>query len=311
MAKNTKQGLWASLSQKFSDPVGKISKEKIDSDYFDRLEEQLIMADMGASLAINLVQKLRNIKFPTENPEAAIRQAIKTNLLAFINPIHQAFALPKNMKRPFVIMVSGVNGTGKTTAIGKLTHFLMQSQQQKVALIAGDTFRAGATEQLRIWAERTDAEFFPHQNIQADDPAALAYKTIEYYLQNPENMVDIIIMDTSGRLHNHDDLMQELGKITRVMKKLIPDAPHESLLVLDATTGQNAMRQAEQFQKEAGIHGVIINKMDGTAKGGMIPALMHQTKLPVRFLGIGEQIEDFLPFQPEEFINALLGIATD
>ena len=205
-------------------------------------------------------------------------------------------------------MVSGVNGTGKTTLIGKLTHFLM-AQDYKVALIAGDTFRAGATEQLRVWAERNNADFFPNDSIQAADPAALAYKVIDYQLNaDAHNKADIIIMDTSGRLHNHDGLMQELQKTTRVMQKLIPDAPHQSLLVLDATTGQNALRQAEQFKKDIGITGLIVNKMDGTAKGGMIPSLMYETHLPIYFLGMGEKIDDLLPFDINDYLNALLDI---
>ena len=304
--KTSKAGLWGKLSQKFTTPVTKTPKEKIDASYFDQLEETLIMADMGASLAINLVQKLRNMKFAIDAPEQNIKQAIKKNLLEIMTPLHQDFQLPNKSNTPFIIMVSGVNGTGKTTSIGKLTHHLMQ-QGYKVALIAGDTFRAGATEQLRIWADRNDALFFPNDEIKANDPAALAYQTIEY-CQNNLGKADIIIMDTSGRLHNHENLMQELNKITRVMQKLIPDAPHESLLVLDATTGQNALRQAEQFQKDAGITGIMVNKMDGTAKGGMIPSLMNQVKLPVYFLGMGEQIDDFLPFNPDDYLDALLNI---
>ncbi len=309
--KQAKKSLWGKLGNKFTAPI---PKSIPDAAYFDALEEQLIISDMGAQLAITLVDVLRKSKFPSENPDIFIRQAMKTHLLKLMQPADKPFSLPAKDKQttPCIIMISGVNGTGKTTLIGKLTHFLM-AQDYKVALIAGDTFRAGATEQLRIWAQRSNADFFPNDSIKATDPAALAYKVIEYQLNaDMSDRADIIIMDTSGRLHNHEDLMQELQKTTRVMQKLVPEAPynapHQSLLVLDATTGQNALRQAEQFKKDIGITGLIVNKMDGTAKGGMIPSLMYYTHLPVYFLGIGEKIDDLLPFNANDYLASLLGI---
>ena len=197
-------------------------------------------------------------------------------------------------------MVVGVNGTGKTTTIGKLTKFL-QDEGKTVLIAAGDTFRAAAVDQLKIWSSRVGVDIV--EKGMNTDPAAVAYAAVEY--GKSENS-DLVIVDTAGRLHNKINLMNELSKIKRVMEKIIPDAPHEILLVLDASTGQNALNQAKQFSKVTKVTGLILTKMDGTAKGGIALAISDQLNLPVRFLGIGEGQNDLVPFNPESFIKALL-----
>ncbi len=307
-----KSGLWNKLTHKLS--VKPIATEKLDAAYFDMLEEQLILSDLGAPFAIRLVANLRKQKFPAENASHAVQNALQAELMKILQPIQQANPFPLSqdkmpadkLPQPYVILVAGVNGSGKTTAIAKLANFLM-ARHYSVGLVAGDTFRTGASEQLNIWAKRIDAQFFSKENTEA---AALAYQTIEQILAEPTSAPDVLIMDTAGRLHNQQDLMGELQKIIRVIQKLLPDAPHQTLLVLDATTGQNALRQAEEFHQYTPVSGFIINKMDGTAKGGMIPAIMQKIERPVYFLGMGEHIDDWLEFDAQTYADLLFNLQT-
>ncbi len=294
--------LWQKLNQQFqSKQLRSASKfVNIDAHYFEQLEENLILTDMNANLAQDLVAILRKKKYPDQpNPEAVIITELQQILTTKLEPYAKTFAITDS--RPFIIMVSGVNGTGKTTTIGKLAYHLIQ-QGYIVGLIAGDNFRSGAPQQLKIWAERTGASFF--SAVTHTDPAALVYETIADTLKN--NSPDILIIDTAGRLHNNTNLMESLAKIPRVIQKLLPDAPNESLLVLDATTGQNTLNQVKKFQETSQITGMIMTKLDGTAKGGALPSLITQYHLPVYFLGMGEAIEDLLPFDCEKFTQALL-----
>ncbi len=268
-----------------------------DDAFFDDLEELLIMADMGVDTVDRVVTSMhylcfdKNIKRGDKAREVLIEE-LKKELSAGDS------ALKLNTK-PSVILMVGVNGVGKTTTIGKLAAQL-KSQGKKVMLCAGDTFRAAAAEQLGIWAERAGVDIVRHE--EGSDPAAVVYDGI---CAGKARGSDVIIIDTAGRLHNKANLMNELSKMRRIIDRELPDADVETLMVLDATTGQNGLIQAEQFLETAGLTGIVLTKLDGTAKGGVVFAIANRLKLPVKFVGVGEGIDDLIPFNPKDYIEAL------
>ena len=268
-----------------------------DDDFFDELEELLIMADMGVDTVDRVVTSMhylcfdKNIKRGDKAREVLIEE-LKKELDAGDTSL-------KLNTKPSVILMVGVNGVGKTTTIGKLAAQL-KSEGKKVLLCAGDTFRAAAAEQLAVWAERAGADLVRHE--EGSDPAAVVYDGI---CAGKARGSDVIIIDTAGRLHNKQNLMNELSKMRRIIDRELPDADVETLMVLDATTGQNGLIQAEQFLETAGITGIVLTKLDGTAKGGVVFAIANQLKLPVKYVGVGEGIDDLIPFDPKDYIEAL------
>ena len=291
--------------------IGKVNetikfRKQIDEDLFDELEEILIGGDLGVNLSLSLIEDVRGkvtdlgIKKP-ENIVRFLKSAMLKALSADsgkIRPIiNEKYFHPE--RKPYVIMVVGVNGTGKTTTIGKLAA-QFQRQNNKVLLSAADTFRAAASEQLEIWAKRAGVDII--RNQPGADPAAVAFDSLK--AANSRN-VDVLIVDTAGRLHTKSNLMEELKKISRVLGRITPGAPHETLLVLDATTGQNGLSQAKKFTQVVGVSGIVLTKLDGTAKGGIVLSISKELGLPVKFIGIGERVEDLEPFNPTDFIEAL------
>jgi fused signal recognition particle receptor len=274
------------------------SRGKVDAELLEELEEILITADFGMRTTQELIQALsrRLAKEGTMNPEqlrAALREEIRQRLRLEAAPLQPAGI------SPYVIMVVGVNGVGKTTTIGKIAHQFVQ-QGKKVVLGAGDTFRAAAVEQLTIWGERTGAPVIRHG--EGADPAAVAFDAIKAAIARG---ADVLLLDTAGRLHTKVNLMEELKKVRRVLDRELPGAPHETLLVLDASTGQNALNQARIFREAVQVSGLALTKLDGTAKGGIVVAIGTELGLPVRFVGIGEGVEDLRPFDPDLFVDAL------
>ncbi len=277
------------------------SRKEIDDDLYEELEEILISGDVGGNIALKLIEEVRakvndlGIKKP-EN----ILQFLKSATRRIItNEASQPKDVLNSIQTPYVIMVVGVNGTGKTTTIGKLA-YQYKNEGKKVLLSAADTFRAAASEQLEVWADRACVEII--RNQPGADPGSVAFDSMKAAMNR---QIDILIVDTAGRLHTKTNLMEELKKINRVVKKLDETAPHETLLVMDATTGQNGLNQARQFTKAVDISGIVLTKLDGTAKGGMVLAIKEELGVPVKFIGVGEQIEDLQPFDPEEFVEAL------
>ena len=268
-----------------------------DDDFFDELEELLIMADMGVDTVDRVVTSMhylcfdKNIKRGDKAREVLIDE-LKKELDAGESEL-------KIGTKPSVILMVGVNGVGKTTTIGKLAA-LLKSQGKKVLLCAGDTFRAAAADQLEIWANRAGVDIVRHE--EGSDPAAVVYDGI---CAGKARDMDVIIIDTAGRLHNKANLMNELSKMRRIIDRELPGADVETLMVLDATTGQNGLIQAEQFLETAGLTGIVLTKLDGTAKGGVVFAIANRLKLPVKFVGVGEGIDDLIPFNPKDYIEAL------
>ena len=282
-----------------SDSLGSVFQaSEIDEDFYDELEESLVLADLGMDTAIRAVTKLRqrvnntNIKTVEQ-----AREALKDILVDVLNVGDTALNLSTN---PSVILVIGVNGVGKTTTIGKIAKQLTD-EGKKVLLVAADTFRAAAADQLEIWAERSGAAIV-RQNEGAD-PASVVYDGIQSARAKD---VDVIIIDTAGRLHNKTNLMNELNKISRIVNRELPNAAKEVLLVLDGTTGQNGLIQAKQFKEIAGVTAIALTKLDGTAKGGIVIAVADSLQIPVKFVGVGEKAEDLMVFQPREFVEALI-----
>lgn len=276
-----------------------IGKKEIDDDLLDELETQLLVADVGVEATTEIIARLtRKVKYKELDDADALMAALQSELADILEPADQPLVIPKQ-DTPFVILVVGVNGVGKTTTIGKLARKL-QSEGRKVMLAAGDTFRAAAVEQLQVWGERNEIPVVAQHT--GADSASVIFDAFE--AARARN-IDVLIADTAGRLHNKDHLMEELKKVKRVLGKLDPDAPHEVLLVLDAGTGQNALSQARLFHETVQLTGMALTKLDGTAKGGVIFALSKQMKLPIRFLGVGEQIDDLRPFSAKEFVKAL------
>ena len=269
-----------------------------NEEFFEELEETLIMADVGVDTALKAVEKLREI---TKREGYRTGEQIKEALAAILT---ETITVPggelKVSTKPSVVLVIGVNGVGKTTTIGKIA-VKLRDEGKKVLLCAGDTFRAAAGEQLAIWAERSGADIVRHE--EGSDPAAVVFDGIA---AAKARGADVIICDTAGRLHNKSNLMNELNKISRVIDRELPDADRETLLVLDATTGQNGLIQAKQFKESAGITGIVLTKLDGTAKGGIVFAIADQLQIPVKYIGVGEQADDLLKFEPEGFVEALL-----
>jgi fused signal recognition particle receptor len=286
----------------FLEKIGRVisGKSKVDEGVLDDLEEALISSDVGVDTSIKLVE--------------AVERAVKENKFLTQSELHEIIesTLTDQLKgksfgpdsisdiSPHVILVVGVNGVGKTTTIGKLANHYKKIGK-KVFLGASDTFRAAAVDQLKVWSDRVGVKII-EKGMNAD-PAAVAYSAVE---QGKTENADVVIVDTAGRLHNKVNLMNELSKIKRVMGKVMPDAPNEVLLILDASTGQNALNQAVEFSKVTDVSGLILTKMDGTAKGGVALAISDQLSIPVRFIGTGEAVDDLIPFDPESFIKALL-----
>ncbi|MGI0119203.1 signal recognition particle-docking protein FtsY [Zooshikella sp. RANM57] len=276
-----------------------IGKKEIDDDLLEELETQLLVSDVGIEATSAIINGLtERIKYKELDDADALLAALKTELRKQLDPADEPLAIDPQ-RTPFVILVVGVNGVGKTTTIGKLAKKL-QLEGKKVMLAAGDTFRAAAVEQLQVWGERNEIPVIAQHT--GADSASVIYDAIE--AARARN-IDVLIADTAGRLHNKSNLMDELTKVKRVMAKLDVSAPHEVLLVVDAGTGQNALNQAHDFNAAVGLTGMALTKLDGTAKGGIVFAMAKQMKLPIRFLGVGEQIDDLRPFKADEFIDAL------
>jgi len=272
----------------------------IDDAMLERLEEVLIEADMGVDTATRVIANLAEGRFGKRLSVAEIKAALSGEIARIMAPV--ARPLPLYPQKPQVVLVVGVNGSGKTTTIGKLAS-QFRSAGKTVMIAAGDTFRAAAVEQLQIWGDRAGVPVLTAP--EGSDPASLAFDAIT---KAQEQGVDLLLIDTAGRLQNRADLMEELSKIVRVIRKKDPSAPHNTLLVLDATTGQNALLQVEIFRKLADVTGLVMTKLDGTAKGGVLVALADRFGLPIHAIGVGEQIDDLQPFDPEEFARALVGI---
>ena len=296
--KKTNQGFFSRLSHAI------IGKAKVDDDLLDAIEEALIATDMGVDTTMkiieNLEERVSRDKYVSQDELIDILRDEIAKLLDVSDETVDQNILPFDFsKKPYVIMVVGVNGVGKTTTIGKLASIL-HSKGKKVVLGAADTFRAAAVDQLSIWSERAGVEIV-RQNM-GSDPASVAFDTVKSAVAKN---ADVVLIDTAGRLHNRIDLMNELTKIRNVMRKVIPDAPHEVLLVLDGSTGQNAFQQAKEFARATDITSLAVTKLDGSAKGGVVVGIVDQFQIPIKFIGIGEGIEDLKIFDKREFVSSL------
>jgi fused signal recognition particle receptor len=275
-----------------------LGKKVIDEDLLDELEEILITSDLGVRTTAILLRKVADkVKRKELSDPARLIEHIREEIKAVLSV--EAPVLDYRAHKPTVIMIEGVNGTGKTTTTGKLANQL-KLQGLKPMLVAGDTFRAAAVEQLSIWGERVGVPVIKQKS--GSDPSAVVFDALDAAVSRD---IDVVLMDTAGRMHTKVNLMEELKKIHRVINKKMPDAPHEVFLVLDASTGQNALSQAKLFKEQIGLTGLILTKLDGTAKGGIIAAICDELQIPVRYIGIGESLDDLRPFDPEEFTNAL------
>lgn len=293
----TKQSFFGKLSRAV------MGKSRVDDEVLDNLEEILVTSDVGVDTTLDIIQRIeqrvaRDKYVTTTELNNVLRDEIVGLLTESGAQDEGGFSIPAD-KKPYVVMVVGVNGVGKTTTIGKLA-YQFKKAGLKVYLGAADTFRAAAVEQLCIWGERVGVPVIK-QNM-GSDPASVAYDTLASALAND---ADVVLIDTAGRLHNKKGLMDELSKIKRVMQKQVPDAPHEVLLVLDGSTGQNAFEQARQFTAATEVTGMAITKLDGSAKGGVVIGVSHQFKIPVRYIGLGEGMEDLQPFDRKEFVDSL------
>lgn len=293
----TKQGLFDKLKRAVA------GRSKIDDDFLDNLEEVFITSDVGVETTLKIIDRLqkraaRDKYVSTSELNTLLRDEITEMLAENNNADTPDFSVPSD-KKPYVIMVVGVNGVGKTTTIGKLA-YQFKKAGNKVVLGAADTFRAAAIEQLQIWGERVDVPVVKQQ--MGSDPASVAFDTVS---SAKASGADVVIIDTAGRLHNKVGLMKELSKIKNVMQKVVPDAPHEVLLVLDGSTGQNAFEQAKQFVAATEVNQLAITKLDGTAKGGVVIGISDQFKIPVKYIGLGEGLEDLQIFRKKEFVDSL------
>ena len=280
-------------------------KSKVDDDVLDDLEEVLVTSDVGVDTTLNIIRRIeervaRDKYVGTGELQRILRDEIASLLTENNTSDTEGFQIPEG-KKPYVIMVVGVNGVGKTTTIGKLAYQFRQAGM-KVMLGAADTFRAAAVEQIVIWGERVGVPVVKQQ--MGSDPASVAFDTLSSAVAND---VDVVLIDTAGRLHNKKGLMDELTKIKRVMQKVVPDAPHDVMLVLDGSTGQNAFEQAKQFTAATDVTSMAITKLDGTAKGGVVIGISDQFKIPVRYIGLGEGMEDLQPFNRRDFVDSLFG----
>ncbi|QGG48124.1 signal recognition particle-docking protein FtsY [Heliorestis convoluta] len=274
-------------------------RQHIDEELYEELEEVLISADVGAEMALQMVEGLRKkVKEQKIGDPGELKRLLQEEIVELLG---QETAVVDISKKPTVVLVVGVNGVGKTTTIAKLAH-RWKSEGRKVLLAAGDTFRAAAIDQLEIWGQRVGVDVIRHQ--EGSDPGAVAYDAAQAAISRG---ADILLVDTAGRLHNKNHLMNELSKVGRVLDRALPGAPHEILLVLDATTGQNAVTQARLFGEAVGVTGLVLTKLDGTAKGGVILAIQGELNVPVKFIGIGEAMDDLRIFEPQQFAKALFG----
>lgn len=277
-----------------------LGKRVIDAELLDDLEEILITADLGVETTMDLIEYARRkVKRNELSDPESLKKALKKKIKAFITDIESDATLVMPATGPFVIMVIGVNGVGKTTTIGKIAHKFQQAGNS-VMLVAGDTFRAAAVAQLKIWGERNKVEVVAHK--EGADPSSVVFDALGIALAKK---IDVVLVDTAGRLHTNSNLMEELKKIKRVMGKKLPGAPHEVMLVIDATTGQNGISQAKLFDAAVGVTGITLTKLDGTSKGGIVANICKVMKIPIRFIGIGEQLDDLRDFEAEEFVDAL------
>jgi fused signal recognition particle receptor len=295
----TKQGFFERISKVI------IGKTTVDDALLDELEEALIGADVGVDTTLSLIERIQErVKKDKYLSTTELNKILHDEIVSLLvdAPSDQMGFQPPANKKPYVILVVGVNGVGKTTTIGKLAHQYNQAGNQ-VILGAGDTFRAAAVDQLTIWSERVGVSIVK-QNM-GSDPSAVAFDTVQSAIAKN---ADVVIIDTAGRLHNKVHLMDELNKIMRVIQKQLPDAPHEVLLVLDGSTGQNALEQAKQFMAVTNVNALAITKLDGTAKGGVVLAIAHQCKIPVKYIGVGEQMHDLVLFDKNEFVDSLFSL---
>lgn len=281
--------------------------KKIDEAFYEELEEVLISADVGVTTVMDLIDELRaEVKKQKLEDAGQLKPILSEKLVALLQGNDTQPELRMSTDGLTIILFVGVNGVGKTTTIGKLAHRL-KSEGKSVLLAAGDTFRAGAIEQLEVWGERVGVDVIKHQA--GSDPAAVIFDAVQAAKQRK---VDVLLCDTAGRLQNKTNLMEELNKIYRVIGREVPGAPHEVLLVVDATTGQNALSQAKLFGEKTGVTGLVLSKLDGTAKGGIAIAIRHELNIPVKFVGLGEKVDDLQPFDAEQFIHALFaGLVTE
>ena len=288
-------GIFAKIKKAWFDTI---VWETIDDDFYDELEESLILADLGATVAHDAVKKLRDVVYQKSIQRGDdVKQALREILIEKLNVGDTALDLTT---QPSVVLVIGVNGVGKTTSIGKLAHRL-KGEGKRVLLCAADTFRAAAADQLEIWANRAECEIV--RSVEGADPGAVLFDSLA---AAKARNVDVVLCDTAGRLHNKVNLMNELGKLRKIIDRETPDAAKETLLVLDATTGQNGLQQAKVFRETAGLTGIILTKLDGTAKGGICDAIAQELGVPVKFVGLGEGIDDLQPFNAEEYVKALI-----
>lgn len=298
-----KAGLSRSAGQLGGSIGALFTKRKLDQDALDELEELLIQADLGVTTAGKVVADIARGRFDKDITSEEIKAALAESVAALLRPVERPLTLEGSGRRPEVILVVGVNGVGKTTTIGKIASRLRE-QGKSVMLAAGDT-RAAAIEQLKVWGDRVGAPVLSRET--GADAAGLAYDALE--LAKAQG-IDVLLIDTAGRLHNKTDLMAELAKIVRVLKKVDADAPHQVLLVLDATTGQNAINQVGTFRDICAVTGLVVTKLDGTARGGVLIAIADKFGLPVHFIGVGEQAADLQPFTADAFARALAGLDT-
>ncbi len=296
-----RKGLKRSSSALGEGIAGIFTKRRLDEETLQDLEDILIQADLGIDMAERVIERLRRERFEKGVTPEEVKAVLADEIARVLKPVEVPFEIDPGV-RPFVVLVVGVNGSGKTTTIGKLAA-IARREGHSVMLVAGDTFRAAAVEQLGIWAERTGSEFMKAET--GADAAALAYDALQ---AAREKGIDIVFVDTAGRLQNRRELMDELAKIVRVMKKVILEAPHATLLVLDATVGQNAVSQVEVFREVAGVTGLVMTKLDGTARGGILVAIAERFGLPVHAIGVGEGIDDLQPFDAEAFARAIVGL---
>jgi fused signal recognition particle receptor len=293
-------GLRRSSDQLTGGIASVFTKKRLDQAMLDELEDVLIQADFGVDMASSVTEALRRDRFDRDISGDDVRELLSAEVRKALDPVAQPLVIDAN-KKPFVILMIGVNGSGKTTTIGKLAS-LYGAEGRSVMLAAGDTFRAAAIEQLQVWGQRTGAPVIARPA--GSDASALAFDAMTEATQQGR---DLLIIDTAGRLQNRDELMGELEKLIRVIKKVDPTAPHATLLTLDATTGQNALNQVEIFGKRAGVTGLVMTKLDGTARGGILVAIARKYGLPVHFIGVGEGIDNLEPFAAADFARAIVG----
>ena len=296
-----KQGLSRSAEKLTGGITGLFTKAKLDAETLEDLEEWLIASDLGVATAAEVCERLKRERYEKDISAEEVRQVLADTVVEVLEPVAKPLEINRSLK-PQVVLVVGVNGSGKTTTIAKLAA-LYQEQGLKVMLAAGDTFRAAAVEQLQVWGNRINAPVITTKV--GGDSAGLAYGALE---KAKAEGYDLLLIDTAGRLQNKSHLMDELAKIRRVIGKLDADAPHDTLLVLDATTGQNALNQIEVFRDVAGVTGLVMTKLDGTARGGVLVAAAEKFKLPIHAIGVGEKIGDLRPFEPRNFARALVGL---